>query len=67
VVPLLVGIVPSHNRNNFDPGHFQRLAEGAVGTWMRPVYFLGSQVSLYGLYNSTVIVAECTMPPLFEK
>ena len=83
-----------------DPGHFQRLAEMAVGPWMRPVYFIGSQISLYGnskpptnawlsspaekrivwrrsktqtkgctagLYNSTVIVAECTMPPLFEK
>jgi len=34
---------------------------------MNTVYFLGSQVSLYGLYNSTVITAECTIPPFFEK
>ena len=33
-------------------GYFQILAASVTGPWMNTVYFLGSQVSLYGLYNS---------------
>ena len=65
--PLIVSMSIDHNRNNFHPGHFQTLATFIVGDWMKAVYFAGSQVSLYGLYNSTVIMAECTIPPFFEK
>jgi hypothetical protein len=55
------------NRNHFHPGHFMKLATDTCGHWMKYVYFIGSQISLYGLYNSTVIVAECTLPPYFQK
>jgi hypothetical protein len=66
-MPLMVSMSIDHNRDNFQPGHFEVLATGAVGPWMNIVYFIGSQISLYGLYNSTVVVAECTMPPYLEK
>lgn len=65
--PLMVSLSLDHNRNHFEPGHFEVLATAHVGPWMKTVYFLGSQVSLYGLYNSTAIAAECTIPPYFEK
>ena len=39
----------------------------ALGTRGARPHFTGSQISLYGLYNSTIITAECTLPPFFEK
>lgn len=44
--PLMVSMSIDHNRNNFQPGHFQALAVKACGEWMNVVYFIGSQVSL---------------------
>jgi len=52
-MPLIVSMSLDHDRNHFQPGHFQVLATGVVGHWMKAVYFTGSQISLYGLYNST--------------
>ena len=66
-MPLMVSLSLDHNRDNFEPGHFEVLATAAVGPWMNVVYFIGSQISLYGLYNSTVVVAECTLPPYLAK
>ena len=48
-MPLIVSVTLDHDRNNFSPGYFQVLAGGVTGDWMKTVYFIGSQVSLYGL------------------
>jgi hypothetical protein len=34
---------------------------------MKPIYFVGSQCSLYGLYNSVMVCADTAMPHYFEK
>jgi hypothetical protein len=43
-MPLIVSMSLDHDRNHFQPGHFQVLATGVVGHWMKAVYFTGSQI-----------------------
>ena len=66
-LPLSVALTVDPFRDNFTPGHFTEVAVALCGNWMAWCFFLGAEVSLYGLYNSTSLTAECTMPPYFEK
>jgi amino acid transporter len=57
--PLMVSMSLDHNRNNFQPGHFQTLAVQVCGEWMSIVYFIGSQVSL--CVCCLVLTASCRL------
>eukprot|EP00301_Raphidiophrys_heterophryoidea_P004289 c11875_g2_i1.p1 GENE.c11875_g2_i1~~c11875_g2_i1.p1 ORF type:complete len:556 (-),score=67.78 c11875_g2_i1:92-1759(-) len=63
---LLTSISIDSNRDNFQPGHFDLLAEKILGNWMKHVFFLGSQISLIGLYNSCSITCECALVPYLK-
>eukprot|EP01004_Peranema_trichophorum_P002940 NODE_1960_length_1736_cov_53.425914_g1669_i0.p1 GENE.NODE_1960_length_1736_cov_53.425914_g1669_i0~~NODE_1960_length_1736_cov_53.425914_g1669_i0.p1 ORF type:complete len:529 (+),score=30.64 NODE_1960_length_1736_cov_53.425914_g1669_i0:57-1643(+) len=60
-VPLAVSVSLEHDRSKFESGEFTVLAQKLGGEWLKWMFTVGANVSMVGLYMSSILTADYSL------